>query len=72
MREWLKKARLDAGFTLQQLSDAVGVSWQSLSYYESGERRPSPDVAIKIGEVLKLDWTRFYDGRPVHTDEEAV
>ena len=57
---WLKKKRIEKGYTLRQLSEIVGVSEQSLSYYESGERRPTPEVAQKIGKVLGFDWTLFY------------
>lgn len=72
MREWLKEARTQSGLTLKQLSENVGVSWQSLAYYESGERRPSPDVAKRIGGFLGFDWTRFYEDKPIDDPKEAV
>lgn len=61
MREWLKEKRLAKGLTLNELAAQVGVSWQAISYYENGGRRPSPDTAIKIGNVLGFDWKRFYE-----------
>lgn len=60
MREWLKQKRIEKGYTLSQLSDIVGVSEQSLSYYENGDRRPVPEVAIALGKALDFDWTIFY------------
>ena len=60
MREWLKQKRIEKGYTLSQLSEIVGVSEQSLSYYENGERRPAPEVAISLGKALGFDWTIFY------------
>lgn len=60
MREWLRDARIKAGYTLHQLSDAVGVSEQSLSYYENGDRRPTPEIAMRIGHCLRFPWTKFY------------
>ncbi len=60
MRAWLREARINAGLTLRQLSELVGVSEQSLSYYENGDRRPTPDIAMKLGEQLHFPWTRFY------------
>ena len=71
MRDWLKKKRLEAGLTLQQLSECIGVSWQSLAYYENGERRPTPETAKKIGAYLGFDWTRFYDDSPINDMEEV-
>lgn len=61
MREWLKDKRLSKGLTLNDVAERAGVSWQSISYYENGERRPSPETAIKIGAVLEFDWKRFYE-----------
>lgn len=60
MRAWLKEARIQAGYTLHQLSEVVGVSEQSLSYYENGDRRPTPEIAMKLGFYLLFPWTRFY------------
>ncbi len=60
MREWLKQKRIEKGYTLSQLSEIVGVSEQSLSYYENGDRRPVPEVAIALGKALGFDWTIFY------------
>ena len=31
-----------------------------VNYVESGKRRPSPEIAIKIAKVLDFDWTIFY------------
>ena len=61
MRSWLREKRLDMGLTLNDLAKAVGVSWQSISYYENGSRRPSPEIAQKIADVLGFSWTRFYE-----------
>lgn len=61
MRDWLKEKRIAKGLTLHELSAQVGVSWQSISYYENGSRRPTPDVAMKIGACLDFPWTRFYE-----------
>lgn len=60
MRVWLKEARISAGLTLHQLSEAVGVTEQSLSYYENGDRRPTPEIAMRIASYLHFPWTRFY------------
>ena len=61
MREWFKAARDLKELTQRQLGDLVGVDVTTIGKYELNERRPSPEVAKKIAEVLDLDWTRFYD-----------
>lgn len=61
MRAWLKEARVNKGMTMQELASMLGISWQSISYYENGMRRPSPETAIRVGKILGIDWRRFYD-----------
>ena len=60
MRTWLKQKRIEKNLTLSQLSEIICVSEQSLSYYENGDRRPTPEVAIALGNALDFDWTIFY------------
>lgn len=61
MRVWLKDARVAAKMTLKELSNATGVSFQALAYYEAGLRTPKPQTAKKIAAILGFYWTRFYD-----------
>ena len=56
----LKKARDDKGLSHTELAEAVGVIRQSISNIECGINRPSPELAIKIGDVLEIDWTQFF------------
>ena len=71
MRKWLREKRLEMGLTLNDLAKEVGVSWQSISYYENGSRRPSPEIAQKIADVLGFPWTRFYEDENRKEDETA-
>lgn len=52
----LKLARKMAGFSLQDLADAVSskVTKQALSRYEQGEMNPSSDVLLAIAKALKV------------------
>lgn len=36
----MRKARIDAGLTAQQIADAIGISRKSVTNYESGETKP--------------------------------
>ena len=65
-REWLRECRVSKQLTLQEIAKEVGVSWQSFSYYETGDRTPAVATAKRIGEYLGFDWTLFYK------DEKAV
>lgn len=52
----LGRARAEAGFTLRQVSRALGVSHVAVSDWEKGNRRPS---AERIDQLFDL-----YEGRP--------
>lgn len=48
----IKKIRLMAGMSQEQLAAAAGVSRISIVRYENGERSPDVDVAIRIANAL--------------------
>lgn len=60
-RDWLIKLRQNRKLEQQDVSELIGVTQQFYNYIENGKRRPSPDVAIKIGNVLNFDWRLFYE-----------
>ena len=61
MRGWLIKARKDKGMTQKQVADLIGFAKPTIGKYELGKRTPKPDIAKKIGEILGIDWTMFYE-----------
>lgn len=61
LREFLKQARKALGFNQEEAADAVGISRQYFCMIENGDRNPSVDVAKRIGETLKCDWTKFFE-----------
>ena len=62
MRKWLTQKRLEKNEPLSVIADMTGISESYLSQIETGKRRPSPEKAKKIAEVLDFDWTLFYEG----------
>jgi len=52
----LKALRQARGFTLDQLSDAMGglVTKQALSKYERGMSAPSPRVLVALAKALRV------------------
>jgi len=50
----VRRARLSAGLTQQELAERVGISQPYLSYLENGERRFNETSLEKIGNALGL------------------
>ena len=62
MRLWLKEIREENNLTQLKLSEKTGITEQYVYMLETGERRPSVDIAKKIAEILGFEWTRFFEG----------
>jgi DNA-binding XRE family transcriptional regulator len=57
----LRKIREAAGMTQEQLAEKVGVIRQTISNIECGVALPSIPTAKAIAEVLKFNWTDFFE-----------
>lgn len=57
----LRKLRTTAGMTQETLATECGVQRTTISMIESGENKPSVDLAKKIAKVLNFDWTQFFE-----------
>lgn len=60
-RYWLINKRLERNLDQQDVAELIGTTQQFYNYVENGKRRPSPEIAIKIGKVLNFDWKLFYE-----------
>ena len=49
----LKEARMNANFTIKELSNMLGISSSMYGYIESGEKRLSYDIAVKLADIFK-------------------
>lgn len=56
----LRKLRLDAGMTLQELADRIGTSHQQLQKYETGVNRISAGMLPIIAEVIGAEILEFF------------
>lgn len=54
----LRKAK---GLTQAELAAMMGVSQRMIAACEVGERRPSAELAQRIGAELGFPWTRFFE-----------
>jgi len=53
--------RLEKGMSAGAVASALGISKAHYSYIESGQRRPSPTLAKKIGDYLGFDHMKFFE-----------
>lgn len=60
-REWLIKKRIERNLKVTDVAELIGTTQQFYNYVENGKRRPSPEVAIKLGNILNFDWRIFYE-----------
>ena len=58
-RNWLIEARNNKGLTQSDVASRLGLTRQMISAIEKGST-PSVQTAMKMGEVLGFDWTRFF------------
>lgn len=52
--EALRSLRKKAGLTQAQLAEKVGVTPPAVNQYESGERRPSAEIVLRLTAALSL------------------
>lgn len=52
--ETLKKLRTNKNLTQSQLGEKIGVAKSVVSYYENGDRYPSPEILIKIAHTFNV------------------
>ena len=64
--DWLKNKRTEKGMSQQAVAESAQIARGAYSNIENGERRPSVEVAKRIGSVLGFPWTRFFE-----SEEEA-
>jgi transcriptional regulator with XRE-family HTH domain len=50
----LKKLRTEMKLTQKQLAEQIGVQNSIISFYENGDRLPSPEIIIKLAAVLHV------------------
>jgi len=52
--------RKEKKLTQAELAQLVGCSQRAIAGYELEERKPSVQMAQRIGQALGFDWTQFY------------
>lgn len=62
-RLWLEELLQHKGLTHQKVANMISVDRVYITQIVSGTRRPSPEVAQKLGKALKFDWTIFFKNK---------
>ena len=52
----LKNLRQFNNLTQQGLADKLGVSFKTISHWESGYSEPSLEMLVKLKQILKVDY----------------
>ena len=60
----LKECRMKKALTQKQVAARVGISERSYQYYETGERMPDVQTAIRISRALNSTVEDLWDGNP--------
>ncbi len=63
INESLRTARMNCGFTQEQVAEQVGITRQALSYYESGRSQPDIDMLLSLCKVYNTDINDILYGR---------
>ncbi|MCX7779646.1 MAG: helix-turn-helix transcriptional regulator [Negativicutes bacterium] len=74
-RVWLEQVLHNKKLTHQKAANSIGIERSYFTQIVNGRRRPSPEIAQKIGQALGFDWTIFFDrdcGVKPHDDQAAT
>lgn len=61
--EIMVQKRKEKKLTQAELAQIVGCSQRAIAGYELNERKPSVQMARRIGEELGFAWTDFFEDR---------
>jgi putative transcriptional regulator len=56
--------RAERGLSRQQLSDALGINYQTVGYLERGDYNPSLELAFRIAEYFGLPLEAVFSRQP--------
>lgn len=61
MTKGLKQCRIDAGFTQEQVSNALNISQETISQYETGARKISLYTAKRLADLYSVSIDDFFN-----------
>ena len=57
----MARLRKEKKLTQAELAQILGISQRMVAACEAGERRPSVELAQRIGAELGISWTEFFE-----------
>ena len=57
----IKTFRESSGLSQRQLAEKMGVCWQTVRYWETGERSPPFEKLIAMAKILSVPRDVFFD-----------
>ena len=69
MKTDMAAKRKEHKLTQTELGQLCGVAQRTVAAYESGDRRPSPEVAKRIAAELGMNWTDFFQEETEEAEE---
>ena len=54
MKNRIRELRKEKGISQKELADAIGISFQSISFFERGEKNPSIENWIKLANFFDV------------------
>ncbi|MCM8772251.1 MAG: helix-turn-helix domain-containing protein [Candidatus Omnitrophica bacterium] len=70
--EKIRKIRKSKSFTQEELAWKTGVSPNFIGFIERGEKKPSIETLLKIGEALEVPVSKFFEDFEYKIKEEDV
>lgn len=70
LNENIKQARLKKKMTQRELGDAIGVSHNAISDWESGNHKPDADTVMLLCKILDVDANYMFDWKDEPLDDE--
>ena len=64
--------RAERGLSRQQLSDAIGVNYQTIGYLERGDYNPSLELAFRLSEVFGVPIEAIFSRQPLRPMSEEL
>ena len=68
----IKQIRIKNNMTQEELAEALFVTRQTISNYETGKSNPDVDTIIKIAEIFKVDTNTVIYGLPLEENQKRA
>jgi transcriptional regulator with XRE-family HTH domain len=63
--DWLREKRKELGLSREELAEKIGVSFNSIRFYEEGNRRPAIHTLEKLAKALGVKMDDLFNGKSV-------